>query len=150
MGFYTPSQLIQDARRHGISVMPVDINCSDYENTLEFDQGLNRGIRLDFISVRSLLSEKARAIAAARINGNFQSIKDVIDRTSLSKSNVECLASADAFRSISGDRYQARWQAAAVLPSSEMLDVAERLQDDLLTAAPTLEQDIMDDYSSTY
>src|SRR5690606_31101986 len=35
MGFYAPSQLVQDARRHGIEVCPVDIRYSEWETTLE-------------------------------------------------------------------------------------------------------------------
>ena len=35
MGFYSPSQLVQDARRHGIEVRPVDLHRSHWESTLE-------------------------------------------------------------------------------------------------------------------
>ena len=35
MGFYSPSQLVQDARRHGIEVRPLDVTTSDWDCTLE-------------------------------------------------------------------------------------------------------------------
>src|SRR5690606_22031729 len=116
MGFYSPSQLVQDARRHGISVFPVDINQSQYENTLEMDECGNRGIRLGFIQVHSLKTQKAQAIEIARGKILFTSLKDLAGRTNLSDADLECLASADAFSTIAGDRYRARWQASALMP----------------------------------
>lgn len=37
MGFYAPAQLVQDARRHGVRVLPIDVNFSDWDCTLEVD-----------------------------------------------------------------------------------------------------------------
>lgn len=148
MGFYSPSQLVQDARRHGISVMPVNINRSNYECTLEIDAKGQRGIRLGFNSVSSLKTESAQSIELVRSNIPFTSIKEFAARTQLSDSDINNLASADAFRSIAGDRYRARWQASALLPSSLLLDESENQEDDLLMDSPSLEQNVMEDYSS--
>ena len=68
MGFYSPSQLIQDARRHGVVVKPVNINRSFYENKLELDEQGRRGIRLGFISVRSLNAAEAQLIEIDFVN----------------------------------------------------------------------------------
>jgi error-prone DNA polymerase len=38
LGFYAPAQLVQDARRNGIEVRPVDVNASDYDATLEQEE----------------------------------------------------------------------------------------------------------------
>lgn len=149
MGFYSPSQLIQDARRHGITVMPVDINRSRYEYTLEIDERGKQGIRLGFIAVSSLNNEKSQAIEIFRDSKPFTSLKDIIKRTTLSDTDLECLASADAFHSIAGDRYKARWKAAALMPHSELLDEDEDDRDDLVTASPSLEENVMDDYATT-
>ncbi|PUA27439.1 MAG: error-prone DNA polymerase [Cellvibrio sp. 79] len=148
MGFYSPSELVQDARRNGVTVMPVDINKSQYENTLEIDAKGNMGIRLGFIRVDRLKAEKAQAIGSARGALPFNSLKDVANRTNLSEADLEYLASADAFVSIAGNRYAARWAAAALMPHSEMLDGKENESDFLLTNAPTLEENVMNDYSS--
>jgi len=43
MGFYAPAQLVQDARRHGVRVLPVDVMHSDWECTLVFDEGAMMG-----------------------------------------------------------------------------------------------------------
>lgn len=148
MGFYSPSQLIQDARRHGVTIMPVDINLSSYEYTLEIDPEGRHGVRLGFITVRSLNNEKAQSIEAIRGTKPFASLKDIIKRTTLSDTDLECLASADAFHSIAGDRYQARWEAAALMPHSELLDEGETDHDNLLMEGPSLEENVMDDYAS--
>ncbi len=42
MGFYAPSQLVQDAQRHGVEVRPVDIMHSDWMSTLEREAGAPR------------------------------------------------------------------------------------------------------------
>jgi error-prone DNA polymerase len=148
MGFYSPSQLIQDARKHGVSVNPVCINHSYAEHILETDEQGNKGIRLGFNTVRSLQMERAKAIELARANHFFHSVADLVRRTGLSSSDLECLTSADAFHSVSGNRYEARWQAAAIMPPSVLLDKGETEADDLFTPAPTLEQDVMEDYGS--
>jgi error-prone DNA polymerase len=149
MGFYSPSQLIQDARRHSISVMPVDINRSFYENSLELDERGKRGIRLGFISVRSLNMKDAKSIEVVRGDIPFKTLKEVARRASLSDGELECLASADAFLEIGGNRFQARWQASALMPPSTLLEAGEMDVDDLLMAGPTLEENVIEDYAST-
>jgi error-prone DNA polymerase len=167
MGFYSASQLLQDARRHHIKVFPIDINCSDYEHTLEtISHGEkinamatvntknisknNLAIRLGFCSINSLDDNKARDIATWRNNIPFTSVQDLARRSSLTATDLQCLASADVLRSLSGDRHQARWQAAAIEPFFELLEQAEPLQhDDLFTPPPTLKQNVMNDYATT-
>lgn len=148
MGFYSPSQLVQDARRHNITVLPVDINASEYENTLEnHDDRL--GIRLGFCQIKSLDEKKAKTIAIWRQDKPFISLADLAQRAKLTQQDLQCLASADALKSLSGNRHQARWQAAAVKPYLALLEEAEMEQDDLLTPEPTVAKDMLDDYATT-
>lgn len=148
MGFYSPSQLVQDAQRHQIAVLPVDINMSDFEHTLEKVDG-QLGIRLGFCRVKSLDDKKAKAIAQWRQNKPFTSLQDLARRTGLTQADLQCLASADALRSLSGNRHQARWQAAAIKPYMALLQDAESEHDELLTAEPTVAKDMLDDYVTT-
>ncbi len=148
MGFYSPSQLVQDARKHGLTIFPIDINQSRYEYTLEPDHRGKWGIRLGFIAVGSLNAEKAQTIEVFRAQKPFTSLHDIIKRTNLNDTDLECLASADAFLNIAGDRYHARWQASALLPHSELLEDSENDDDPLLMNGPTLEENVMDDYAS--
>lgn len=152
MGFYSPSQLIQDAKRHGIKVLPVDINCSNYENTLENISNDAKNpvlaVRLGFCEIKSLDNNKAQQIEHWRNGKLFTSLQDLSQRSSLTAIDLQCLASADVLHSLSGNRHQARWQAAAIEPFSEFLAAAPTQQEDLLTPPPSLAKDVMDDYST--
>lgn len=129
-------------------MQPVDINRSLYEHSLELDKQGRRGIRLGFRSVSNLKKEEAQAIELARGDTPFSSLKEVARRTLLSDSALNCLASADAFHAIVGNRFQARWQASALMPHSELLEISDVEEDELLMVGPTLEENIMDDYAS--
>ncbi|MFO1389061.1 error-prone DNA polymerase [Cellvibrio sp.] len=149
MGFYSPSQLIQDARRHKIPILPININISCYEHKLENVKSI-WGVRLGFCEIKSLDSNKAQMIEHWRNSEPFTSLKDLSRRTQLTAVDLQYLASADALGSLSGNRHQSRWEAAAIEPFSALLEDAEsNHQDDLLTPAPSLEQDILTDYATT-
>ncbi|SMF04947.1 error-prone DNA polymerase [Alteromonadaceae bacterium Bs31] len=153
MGFYSASQLVQDARRHNIKVLPVDINQSTYENSLQAS-GLQHSpwaIRLGFIRVKSLDTEKAKTISVLRANKPFTDIQDLAKRCSLSSSDLQHLAAADALQTLAGNRHYAHWQAAALQNPSHFLEAAEtgQLSDQLFTAAPSIEKDLLQDYANT-
>lgn len=152
MGFYSASQLVQDAKRHQLVVLPIDINQSCYENRLEKisnQRGNSWGIRLGFCQVYGLNTEKAQALENWREHRPFTSMQDLARRTTLTPADLECLASADVLRSLSGNRHQARWQAAAIEPFSALLDqTPDSTCDDLLTPAPSLAKEVMDDYTT--
>ena len=107
MGFYSPSQLVQDAQRHGVEVLPADINHSDWDS-----QPLNRGrqVRLGLHLVRGLSQAAGEKIAMHR---PYDSIHELLMHTGLGQSEISRLASADALRSLAGHRYQAAWEATA-------------------------------------
>lgn len=149
MGFYSPSQLIQAARRVGITVLPVEINHSVYDNTLAATPDNKTqpwGIRLGFCEVKSLDQNKAKQIAHWRGEKAFLSLQDLARRSCLTQSDLEDLASADVLRNLTGNRHQSRWAAAAITPHSTLLEDAENHNEDLLTAEPTIEKDVLDDY----
>lgn len=149
MGFYSTSQIIQDARRHGIEVFPIDINCSCYDSALELGTRGLWGIRLGFREIKGLKSELGQLIEECRGDVPFGSLKDLVRRAGLSNADLECLASADALRVLSGNRHQARWRTSEIKPYSALLDDVEEIEDDLLTPEPTVEKDVMDDYATT-
>ena len=162
MGFYSPSQLIQDARRHNISILPVDINQSEYECRLELieknkpEQGANRqadswGVRLGFLQIKSLDKEKARNIGLWRADKNFASIEDLKSRSLLTHQDMQVLASAEALHELLGNRYQSRWAVAGLQASKPLLDALDLAeQPDRLSAhGPTLESDIISDIKTT-
>ena len=146
MGFYGPSQLIQDAQRHGVQVLPADVSHSDWDCTLQ--EGVVRlGLRL----VGSLAEASAHRIVAARGQGAgvgsvaFVDVQDLALRAQLDVKDVNALASADALKSLAGHRRQQVWQAAARHRAPALLQAAP-VQEDLLTlpAAPQGEEILFD------
>jgi error-prone DNA polymerase len=106
MGFYTPSSIIQDAVRHGVTVRDVDVTRSNWDCTLE-DAELRLGLRL----VRGIGESVARRIEAVRSEWRFASVDDVVRRCDLRQRDVEALAEAGAFESLTPSRRAALWQA---------------------------------------
>jgi len=108
MGFYGISQLVQDARKHHVGVLPPDVNASDWDCTLE-DGKLRLGLRI----IGGLQQSAAIAISQARQTGRFTSFSDFQRRTHLSPAQLEQLAEADAFGSLATHRREAIWEALA-------------------------------------
>ena len=109
MGFYQPAQIVIDARKHGVTVMPVDVNCSMWDNTLEEH---TRALRLGFRQVNGLKDEDMQVLIANRGTG-YTSVT-ALREAGVSETALEKLADADAFRSIGLDRRQALWEVSAL------------------------------------
>ncbi|MDX1453964.1 MAG: error-prone DNA polymerase [Gammaproteobacteria bacterium] len=151
MGFYAPAQLVQDAQRHGVNILPVDVQCSDWDSTLErqadSEQDREPAVRLGLSRVRSLDVESAERLVAARRDRVFQSVNDLARRAGLSRQALEALAAADALRSLGGHRHRAFWNVAGVeapMPLIREPEFAEALP---MLAAPTEGQNIVQDYA---
>ena len=110
MGFYAPSQLISDARKHGVKVLPIDVNYSEWDNVLE-QNGDKYAVRLGLRQISGLHEFDAFKIIAARENNRFISIEDVKKRAKLNARSVELLSNADSFNSLEIKRRDALWQA---------------------------------------
>ncbi len=163
MGFYSPSQLIQDARRHHVTIFPLDINYSAYENTIEKERNtkgvkaVDWGIRLGLSRIKSLSAEAAYTIEQERRNTPYLSIQDLINRTHLNQTDIQTLAAADAFHDICGHRYQSHWQASAaehnIFPNEQTAPLSLKEKDDsvhtLSTTAPSIEHNILLDVQTT-
>ena len=119
MGFYAPAQIVRDAREHGVEVLPVDVNASEWDHTLEERSGGRLALRLGLRQAAGLGKEDAERLTRGRRAPYAD--PGALRRAGLSASAVEALASADAFRSAGLDRRQALWRArglarAAPLP----------------------------------
>ena len=108
MGFYTPSQLLQDAARHNISILPIDVNASDWLSTLEMHED-QAAIRLGMHLIKGLPQDVGEHIASVR-HSAFLHLNDFRQRTGLSTGHLEVLASAHAFRDITDNRFDSFWQ----------------------------------------
>ncbi|MGB7432731.1 MAG: error-prone DNA polymerase [Ahrensia sp.] len=120
MGFYAPAQIVRDAREHGIEVRPVDINHSDWDNTLEECMEDGRyAVRLGFRQVSGLPEEVMRAFTARRRH-HLASPDEARRDTGLSLAILERLAAADAMRSMGLDRRRALWAIRGLGSDSQM------------------------------
>ncbi|WP_273021801.1 error-prone DNA polymerase [Rheinheimera sp.] len=146
MGFYSPSQLLQDIRRHGVTVLPVCINASDWDFTLQ--QG--KAIRLGLRQVKGLSEAGALQLVKLRPAAGYRHIQQ-LRQLGLSRSDLQALASANALSSISGDRYNSRWQLQDTQYSLPLFsagsEVAESTSAYLLPPGPV--QNVLEDYAAT-
>ncbi|MBK1441413.1 error-prone DNA polymerase [Parapedobacter sp. ISTM3] len=113
MGFYQPAQLVIDARKHGITVLPVDVNHSHWDHTLEGVFGkCYHALRLGFRQVKGLAAEDMEVLVKARGSG-YPFVAALVN-AGVPISAMERLADADAFRSMGLDRRKALWEVSAL------------------------------------
>ncbi|NQT36969.1 MAG: error-prone DNA polymerase, partial [Planctomycetes bacterium] len=148
MGFYAPAQLVRNAREHGVEVLPVEINASHWDCTLE---GSPPALRLGFCMVHGLPVAHGEKIVAARGARPFRSVEDFSRRTRLGQATITRLADADAFGSLAGDRRGALWQALGQCneerPLFDGLDPPEDRP--LQLPATSAVEDVLADYRAT-
>ncbi|AYQ85978.1 error-prone DNA polymerase [Burkholderia gladioli] len=146
MGFYTPSQLIQDARRRGVQVLPVDVTVSSWDSTLEGDTTA-APVRVGMSLISGMRVEAAERIQLARAVRPFVDVADLARRAALDRHDLAVLARASALRSLAkGHRRNAIWTAAAAVPDKDILRGTER--DDEAPALPQASEgsEIVADY----
>lgn len=148
MGFYTPSQLVQDARRHKVEVRPVDVMISGWEAALEPSNGRHQAVRLGMNTIKSMEREAAWRIEEARAVQPFSSVHDLALRSELDDDHLTLLASANALSSLTGNRRQALWVASGSASLKGLLRTAAIEEENLSLDAPTDAEDLVSDYST--
>ena len=121
MGFYSPSQLVAEARRSGIAVRPADVSHSGWDSTLEPDPANRDGLhalRLGLRLVKGLAAGEGERIAASRGPSGrgtpWSSFADIMRRADVSARSLEAIANADGFASLGLNRRQALWEVRAL------------------------------------
>ena len=121
MGFYSPSQLVAEARRSGIAVRPADVSHSGWDSTLEPDPANRDGLhalRLGLRLVKGLAAGEGERIAASRGPSGrgtpWSSLADIMRRADVSARSLEAIANADGFASLGLNRRQALWEVRAL------------------------------------
>ena len=148
MGFYSPSQLVQDVRRHGVEVRPVDVNASQRDSSLERAGDRRAALRLGLRMVKGLSTSAGEAVAAGRAGGRYRGIQHLTERAGIGRKDLEALAAAGALKSLEGHRHKARWAVAGVEEPTELIRSMERFEATPLLRKPTEGQDIVADYRS--
>jgi error-prone DNA polymerase len=119
MGFYHPATLVQDAKRHGVCVLPIDANHSGFlcrvEHTFQADAGAaHLAVRLGLRFVKGLREEAAKRIEGEATRTPFTSVREVAARCSLRNDELAALAEIGAFASLGQTRRSALWQVSAL------------------------------------
>ncbi|MEW6688980.1 MAG: error-prone DNA polymerase [Pseudomonadota bacterium] len=140
MGFYGPSQLVQDARRHGVEVRPADAAASDWDCTLE-----GGAVRLGLRMVSGLAEAAGRRIAGSRPHA---SVADLAQRAGLDRKALKCLAAAGALQSLAGHRRDAHWAASGIEKGSAFLPPETKPQNPPDLKPPSEGEEIAADYAS--
>ena len=154
MGFYAPAQIVQDVRRHGVEVMAVDVNESDWDCTLSLasqhsaqDEKNQPALRLGLRMVNGLSREGAARLTDARKLRPFESVEDLAVRGGLDKRDLKCLAAAGALATLAGHRRQAYWDVAGIEQATPLaLASANEMQPELYPL--TEGQNLAADYAS--
>ncbi|MEO7433277.1 MAG: error-prone DNA polymerase [Dokdonella sp.] len=167
MGFYQPSQLIQDARNHRVDVRPVDVTISAWDCTLEpvakddnpaavgtptisppepTSNKTDLSLRLGLRQIRGLSQDLADRLVGARGATPFADVADMTRRARVTASERGILADAGALQSLSGHRYRARWESAGAELPAPILATATMREDAVALRKPSLREDVMTDY----
>jgi error-prone DNA polymerase len=149
MGFYSPDQILQDARRHHLQIRPVDVRASDWDCSLEPIAGAQPAIRMGLRMIKGFREDDARRIEVARSKGAFADIADLGERARLDARAQEQLADAGALRGLAGDRHRARWEVAGVQKQLGLFAGLPRQEEDAVALPkPTVGEDLLADYNS--
>jgi len=160
LGFYSSSQLVQDARGHGVDVLPVDATASDWECTLEEktsdsspithhpSRSSSPAVRLGMLMVKGLSQAGAERIVTARLHSPFADVEDLARRASLDQRDLRSLAAASALARLAGHRRLAHWQAAGAEALPRLLSNAPIRESAPRLSAPTEGEDLVADYGS--
>ncbi|WP_223513093.1 error-prone DNA polymerase [Pseudomonas sp. GL-B-19] len=149
MGFYSPDQILQDARRHHLQIRPVDVRASDWDCSLEPVIGAQPAIRMGLRMIKGFREDDARRIEAARSRGVFVDVADLGERARLDARAQEQLADAGALRGLAGDRHRARWEVAGVQKQLGLFVGLPSQEEDVVSLPkPSVGEDLQADYAS--
>ena len=163
MGFYAPAQLIQDARRHGVEVLPPDVNHSGWDCSLSPATGtapvpeptlapppgaaLQPAVRLGLRLIHGLARGAGERIVAARQAGTFADVAELARRAALDAGTLRTLASGGALAGLAGHRRQSLWQAAGAVPLPGLLAHAPGGDVSATLVAPQASEEVVADYA---
>ncbi|GAB2678409.1 error-prone DNA polymerase [Aliiglaciecola aliphaticivorans] len=145
MGFYPPAQLIQDAKRHHIKILPICINQSDYEHILQANGG-TFAIRLGLRMIKGLPKGAAELMVKQRPATGYKSVVE-LKHLALQRDHMEALASANALATLAENRYKARW--ALMETESELPLFKNQEQSFLFDITPSDVEEMVEDYAAT-
>jgi error-prone DNA polymerase len=149
MGFYAPAQLVNEARRAGVRLLPADVLHSDWDCTLERGAEGAPDVRLGLRMISKLPEAEAQRIVALRqADVACASLDDLAHRARLTRRALDALADAGALRGLAGHRHGARWAANGVQLLPGLLAGTAAGEKPVVLPAPAEGQEVLADYRS--
>ena len=146
MGFYRPDQLIQDAKKHNVEILPIDILYSEYDcknvNLTE------QTIRLGFRMTKGINKTTANRIYIMRQQKEFKNIQDLASRAKLSTAELECLSAAGALKSLTGHRHRAYWASMGTESPMPLFPYPSFSEGIAMLTKPSATQEVINDYKT--
>ncbi len=110
MGFYFPSTIIDDAKRHRVRVLPIDVLRSDWDCTLEpREDSREHAVRMGLRYVKGLGKEDWERIRGVREERRPGSVAELMARAGLPSDSLERLAESGALECFGVHRRSALW-----------------------------------------
>jgi error-prone DNA polymerase len=141
MGFYDPEVITGDARRHGIKILPVDINRSMWKCSIE-----KGSLRIGFRYVKGIGEGKSAAILKAREQGPFPSLQDCVDRTNLDNLSLQNLIAVGTFEALQRSRRQLLWEAGTIRTTGGLSGISTDCEEGLPIPEMTVREETITDY----
>ncbi len=144
MGFYAPAQLVSDAQAHGVEMLAVDVNASEWDCALE-----GAAVRFGFRMVSGLARPTADRIVVERhAGGEFRSFEEFAVRTRLTNAELQRLADADACGSLIGSRRESYWEALPVREPGSLFEELEAASATMPVSLPLMSrhEEVLTDY----
>ncbi|MFO1507899.1 MAG: error-prone DNA polymerase [Lysobacterales bacterium] len=147
MGFYAPAQIVADARRHGVRVLPADVTRSTFDCALERWGGVP-ALRLGLRQINGVGMGLAERIARARDEHPFRNVADLVQRARLDAGERARLTDAGALHGLAGHRHRARWESAAARPVPALLAGAGIAEPRIALRPANLAENVLADYAA--
>jgi len=154
LGFYSNDQLMQDVRRHGVEVRPVDVRFSDWDSALELNfpaspvAEAKHAIRLGLRHVTGFTPDAAARIEQARTAQGFLDVEDLCARSGIDSRQQSLLADAGALKGLAGHRHRARWAIQGVEMQLPLFAAVAVRDAPVSLPVPTAAEDSFADYRS--
>lgn len=117
MGFYSPSTIVEDAKRHRVEIRAVDVQTSEWDCMLECSEEMpgEFAVRMGLRYVKGFGEGEGQRVIATRTERTFTSLDDFVYRTRLDERRLSALAEAGAFESLNSDRRAALWEVRRIV-----------------------------------
>jgi len=144
MGFYAPAQLVRDAREHGVTVLPPDVNVSGCDAVLEGEHLAE--LRLGLRGIRGIKLDTMARIVHRRGDAPYGSVQELAERAQLTSAELATLAAGGALAGLAGHRHRSVWQASGVMAPTPLFPSPRVAEGVPLLRAPSEGEDIVADY----